>query len=78
MYNIDELKKQIISLDFSKLQEIENLNANELLKYVTSKIEIIENEIKTIYIDKNKNSSFRKIKDSIKVYKTIKRNQNAL
>ena len=30
------------------------------------------------YIDKNKNSSFRKIKDSIKVYKTIKRNQNAL
>jgi hypothetical protein len=45
MYNIDELKKQIISLDFSKLQEIENLNANELLKYVTSKIEIIKKEI---------------------------------
>lgn len=42
MYKIDELKKQIISLDFSKLQEIENLNANELLKYVTSKIEIIK------------------------------------
>jgi len=51
---------------------------NVLLYFAENKIEIIENEIKTIYIDKNKNSSFRKIKDSIKVYKTIKRNQNAL
>ena len=42
--------------------------------FAENKIEIIENEIKTIYIDKNKNSSFRKIKDSIKVYKT-KRNK---
>lgn len=45
MYDFVELKKQIIGLDFSKIQEIENLNANELLEYVNSKIETTRNEI---------------------------------
>lgn len=44
MYSVEELKKQVISLDFSKLQEIENLNSEELKKYVISRIETIKME----------------------------------
>lgn len=44
---------------------------NMLLYFTTQKIDIIEEEIKTIYINKNKNSNFRKVRDSIRVFKTI-------
>lgn len=45
---------------------------NMLIYFVKNKIDIVEEDIKTIYINKNKGSNFRKIKDSIRVYKTIK------
>ena len=45
---------------------------NMLFYFTKNKIDIVEEDIKTIYIDKNKNSNFKKIKDSIRVYRTIK------
>lgn len=45
---------------------------NMLFYFAKNKIDIVEEDIKTIYIDKNKNSNFKKIKDSIRVYRTIK------
>lgn len=45
---------------------------NMLSYFEKNKIDIVEENIKTIYIDKNKNSNFKKIKDSIRVYRTIK------
>ena len=42
-----------------------------LLYFATKNVEIIEKEIKTIYIENNKKSNFKKIKDSIRVYKAI-------
>lgn len=45
MYTFEELKKQVISLNFSQFQEIESLNSQELEKYVISKIGTIEKEV---------------------------------
>lgn len=45
---------------------------NLLFYFVKNKIDIVEEDIKTIYINKNKNSNFKKIKDSIRVYRTLK------
>lgn len=45
---------------------------NMLFYFTKNKIDMVEEDIKTIYIDKNKNSNFKKIKDSIRVYRTIK------
>ena len=45
---------------------------NMLSYFAKNKIDMVEEDIKTIYIDKNKNSNFKKIKDSIRVYRTIK------
>lgn len=45
---------------------------NMLFYFTKNKIDIVEEDIKTIYIDKNNNSNFKKIKDSIRVYRTIK------
>lgn len=45
---------------------------NMLIYFAKNKIDIVEEDIKTIYINKNNGSNFKKIKDSIRVYKTIK------
>ena len=45
-YTVEELKKQVISLDFSKIDIIKNFNQQDLLKYVNLEIENTNNEIK--------------------------------
>ncbi len=45
-YTFEELKKQVISLDFSKIDIIKNFNSQDLLKYVNLEIENTNNEIK--------------------------------
>jgi hypothetical protein len=45
-YTFEELKKQIISLDFSKQEEISGLNLNQLKQYVSTEIEITNQKIK--------------------------------
>lgn len=45
-YTFEELKKQVISLDFSKIDIIKNFNLQDLLKYVNLEIENTNNEIK--------------------------------
>lgn len=45
-YTVEELKKQVISLDFSKIDIIKNFNLQDLLKYVNLEIENTNNEIK--------------------------------
>lgn len=45
-YTFEELKKQVISLDFSKIDIIKNFNQQDLLKYVNLEIENTNNEIK--------------------------------
>lgn len=44
-YTLDDLKKQIISLDFSKKDEISELNLNELKEYTSKRIEYTSGEI---------------------------------
>ena len=44
-YTFEELKKQIISLDFSKQEEISGLNLNQLKEYVCSEIDITTEKI---------------------------------
>lgn len=45
---------------------------NMLLYFINKKISIIEKPINTIYINKNKQSKFKALRDSLKIYKTIK------
>lgn len=45
-YTFEELKKQVISLDFSKIEIIKNFNLQDLLKYVNLEIKKTNNEIK--------------------------------
>lgn len=63
MYSFEELKKQIISLDFSKVSEIENLNLQQLRQYVTILIERINNEISNelILVTNSKISSIEEL-----------------
>lgn len=44
---------------------------NLLIHATRNKVEIIEEEIETIYIEENKSSHFNPIKDSIKIYKVL-------
>ncbi len=44
-YTFDDLKKQIISLDFGKKDEISGLDLDELKKYVSKRIEYNTQEI---------------------------------
>lgn len=44
-YTLEDLKKQIISLDFSKNDEISNLDLDELKEYTNKRIESTSNEI---------------------------------
>ena len=53
--NIDELKKLLTSLDFSKSGEIENLNTNELKIYCMERINEISEQINSEITLLNKN-----------------------
>lgn len=46
-----------------------DFETNVLIYCIKKRINIIEIDINTIYIDKNKNSRFKPFKDSIKIYK---------
>lgn len=59
----------------SKLLEIQGeryeYEMNVLLEFARDKIQIIEHEIETIYIDNNAQSHFDTVKDSLRIYKEI-------
>lgn len=59
--------KNIIAIDGTHFE----YEMNVLIEAINKKIDIIEVPIKTVYIEKNKNSHFNPIKDAFKIYSIL-------
>lgn len=72
-YTIEELKNQIIALDFSKTNEIKDLNIESLINYIDVEIVKAENLIKNELI-KLGNKNISKFNDIYYIDEPIKLN----
>jgi hypothetical protein len=72
-YSIEELKNQIIALDFSKINEIKDLNIESLINYIDIEIVNAENLIKNELI-KLGNKNISKLNDIYYIEEPIKLN----
>lgn len=75
---INDTQTGLRAIPFTYLSDISKINGegfeyetNMLLYAIKQKINIIEKEIEIVYIEQNKESNFKAIKDSTKIIKTV-------
>lgn len=76
-YTFEELKKQIISLDFSKTNKIKDLNVNDLKTYINNEIIVIKKTIE-IEIKRLGNKKIEKIENLYLLEEPIKLNSDII
>lgn len=76
-YTFDQLKRQVISLDFSKTDSIKDLNIDSLKDFVDSEIEHTNTELEEEIIKLN-NGSVEKFNDLFYIEKPISLNNKLI
>lgn len=76
-YTFEELKKQIISLDFSKTNKIKDLNVNDLKTYINNEIIVTKKTIE-IEIKRLGNKKIEKIENLYLLEEPIKLNSDII